>query len=173
MHRPQRWDEPFDPGMSDSDVSALLSIEPLSTIDPAAFSQAISLHGVIKNDCRILDLDQGDIIVREGDYGSSAFLILFGQALVSLESLPASVLGRPSKKKKSWGETFAQLWRNSTGTETRDYSDRSASPSQASRSALAKTNMEPASFCMTFPASYPPANRKHLPKAKSSGRFLP
>jgi Fe-S-cluster-containing dehydrogenase component/CRP-like cAMP-binding protein len=125
IHRPKRWDEPFDPNMSDAYVAALLSIEPLSLIDPAAFSTGVPLHGVLKNDCRIHDLKQGDIIVREGDYGSSAFLILFGQAIVSLESLPVSVLGRQPKKRKGWTQAVAQLWQNSNGIETRDYSHRS------------------------------------------------
>ena len=122
INRPKRWDEPLDPNMSHEFASELLNIEPLASIDPDAFSKGIPLLGIIENDCRILDLKKGDFIVREGDYGSSAFLILFGEALVSLQSLPETVLGRQPSKKKGWGATIAQLWQNSKGVETRDYS---------------------------------------------------
>jgi len=123
INRPKRWDEPFDPSLSDGMAAELLTVEPLASIDPDAFSKSIPLQGIIKNDCRVLDLKKGDIIVREGDYGSSAFLILFGEALVSLQSLPENVLGRQPKKKRGWGSAIAQLWQNSNGVETRDYSN--------------------------------------------------
>jgi Fe-S-cluster-containing dehydrogenase component/CRP-like cAMP-binding protein len=122
INRPKRWDEPLDPNMSDEIAAELLKIEPLASIDPSAFSKGVSLSGIIKNDCRILDLKKGDFIFREGEYGSSAFLILFGEAIVSLQSLPESVLGRKPSKKKGWGAVIAQLWQNSKGVETRDYS---------------------------------------------------
>jgi Fe-S-cluster-containing dehydrogenase component/CRP-like cAMP-binding protein len=91
-------------------------------MDPAAFLPSVPLAGILKNDCRFLDLKQGDIIVREGDYGSSAFLILNGQAIVSLESLPTHWLGRRSRKPTGWAKVIAQLWSNSKGIETREYS---------------------------------------------------
>jgi Fe-S-cluster-containing dehydrogenase component/CRP-like cAMP-binding protein len=127
INRPQRWDEPFDPNMTDAMVAELLTIQPLDSIDPAAFSKSVSLDGILRNDCRILDLKQGDIIVREGDYGSSAFLIISGEALVSMQSLPANLLGRSSHKKRGWGSAIAQLWTNSKGNETRNYENRPGS----------------------------------------------
>ena len=122
--RPERWDLPLDPEITDQDVAELCQIAPFKDVDPAAFSQSISLEGILKNDCRIHDLKKGDIIVREGDYGSSAFLILFGDALVALKSLPDAVLGRSNSKPKGWAKQLAQLWNNSSHAETRDYSNR-------------------------------------------------
>ena len=107
--------------MTDAIVSELLSVDPFSSIDPSAFSKLVPLRGVIKNDCRILDCKKGDIIVREGDYGSSAFFVLFGEAVVAFK-LPASVLGREPQKKKGWGAAIAQLWNSSNHAEARDYS---------------------------------------------------
>ena len=124
IQRPSRWDEPFDPGMSPRMVSALISMEPFASFDPNAFSKAVPLEGIIRNDCRLLDLNQGDIIVREGDYGSSAFLITDGEALVSLQSLPANLLGRGEQKKKSVFASISQLWNNSRHAETRNYHPR-------------------------------------------------
>lgn len=120
--RPQRWDEPFDPNLTDADVDSLLQTPPFCDMDEAAFRNNIPLAGILKNDCKLHRFQRGDIIVREGDYGSSAFLIISGQALVSLKSLPPAVLGRGSRKPKGWTKVIAQLWGNSRHPETRDYS---------------------------------------------------
>lgn len=118
--RPERWDQPFDPDIAVGDVDELLKLSPFSEMDPATFSKNIPLAGILKNDCCLHDLEKGDIIVREGDYGSSAFLILNGEALVSLKKLPASILGRKSTKPRGWTSAIAQLWTNSTFPETRE-----------------------------------------------------
>jgi Fe-S-cluster-containing dehydrogenase component/CRP-like cAMP-binding protein len=113
-------------------------------MDPAAFLPSIPLAGILKNDCRFLDLKKGDIIVREGDYGSSAFLILSGQALVALHRLPANVLGRESRKPKGWAKVIAQIWRNSTVPEARDYAkptDSTSTDSTSSRTDAAGTRV--------------------------------
>ncbi len=131
IQRPQRWDDPLDPNMTDEIVTELLAIEPFSQIDPDAFSKSVPLAGVIKNDCRILNFEKGDIIVREGDYGSSAFLVLLGEAIVAL-NLPATILGRVPAKKKGWGAALAQLWRNHKHAEVRDYSGANKSNNHSS-----------------------------------------
>ena len=121
MQRPTRWNEPFDPNMQAAHVNALITMEPFASMDGGRFPRSTPLNGIVQNDCRILDLKKGDIIVREGDYGHSAFLILSGEALVSLKSLPPEVLGRVKPKRKSWLRTIAQLWSNSKHAEVRRY----------------------------------------------------
>ncbi len=133
MPRPKRWDQPFDPDVTDTDVAELLRIEPFNAMDPSAFNKSVPLEGILKNDCRLLDLNEGDVIVREGDYGSSAFLILFGEALVSLKSLPATILGRKSTKPSGWGKAIAQLWQNSRFPEVRQYSPQPSTAGDRSR----------------------------------------
>jgi Fe-S-cluster-containing dehydrogenase component/CRP-like cAMP-binding protein len=60
------------------------------------------LEAVLKYDCRINEYVQGDIIIREGEYGGSCFYILDGDACVVLNpSLPEKMLGRISVDKKS------------------------------------------------------------------------
>ena len=124
IERPQRWDQPLDPDLT-SDRAArlaqLMSLEPFASMDPNSFSKKLPLEGILRNDCRILDFEKGDIIVREGDYGSSAFLILSGQAIVALKKLPAALLGRSEPAGKGWFKTIAQLWSNSSVPETRSY----------------------------------------------------
>jgi len=90
-------------------------------MDEAAFSKNVPLRGILKNDCRLIEFSKGDIIVREGDYGSSAFLIVDGEALVSLKKIPQAILGRNRAKQKSFFETIAQLWANSKHSEVRSF----------------------------------------------------
>lgn len=126
IRRPARWDEPLDAQMTEQRVQTLLATEPFVSMDATKFPKRIPLAGILQNDCRILDLQQGDIIVREGDYGSSAFLILSGEAIVSLQSLPPQLLGRKGKPKHSWTRAIAKLMGNPTHPEVRDYSTKPA-----------------------------------------------
>ncbi len=111
LERPQRWDAAFDPGMTDAAVDRLLATAPFSRMNPEKFPQRTPLREILRNDTRICRFRQGEIIVRQGDYGTSAFLILSGAARVVLKpSLPPSLLGRQVRGKKSVWRTLAQLW---------------------------------------------------------------
>lgn len=121
MQRPRRWSEPFDPEMDDRSATRIAAAVPLVNMDASRFPKSVPLQGIIRNDCRLLDLRKGDIIVREGDYGSSAFLIVSGEAIVSLKSLPGELLGRSSNKRKNPLQAFAQWVRNDIVAEARDY----------------------------------------------------
>lgn len=92
-------------------------------MDEKAFSRNVPLRGILKNDCRLTVYEKGDIIVREGDYGSSAFLIVDGEALVSLKKIPPSILGRSPVKQKSFWEAISQMWANSKHSEVRNVGD--------------------------------------------------
>src|SRR4051812_33396564 len=91
--RPQRWDVPFG-RMTDQDVDRLLAIEPFRSIDATAFPLTLPLRGILMGDARIGRYQAGDIVVREGDYGNSAFLVLSGSVRVMLERLDPTLLGR-------------------------------------------------------------------------------
>ena len=125
MQRPQRWSEPFDPEMDEAYVARVLSLAPFSNMDASKFPGRTPLAGILKNDCRILHFEKGDLVVREGDYGSSAFFIISGSVLVSLKSLPPDILGRVQSKRKSLFESLSQLWSNDTFREVRRYGDAS------------------------------------------------
>jgi Fe-S-cluster-containing dehydrogenase component/CRP-like cAMP-binding protein len=128
LNRPQRWDQPFGLEMSDDDVATLLGRAELAAIDQSKFPANTPLAGILRNDTRIMRYRAGDIIVREGDYGNSAFLILDGTLRVVLApGLPNDLLGRQGTVKKGFFEALAQLWRNPWIPEVRDvrrYSDR-------------------------------------------------
>jgi Fe-S-cluster-containing dehydrogenase component/CRP-like cAMP-binding protein len=117
--RPQRWDVPFGENMSETDVERLLSIDPFRRADAAAFPPTLPLRGVLRNDTRINRFKDGDLIVREGDYGHSAFMILEGAVRVVLKSLDPELLGRSTPTRPNWRRALAQLWRNSKLPEVR------------------------------------------------------
>ena len=119
---PQRWDQPFDRNMSTADVKRLLSIAPFSRMDQERFSPSAPLDEILRNDTRLRTFENGDIVVRQGDYGNSAFLILSGTVRADIgsdDSLPATVLGRRESKRKSLREQVAQLWTNHRSPEAR------------------------------------------------------
>lgn len=122
INPPQRWDNPFGPEMTEADVQRLLSIPEIAAIEQKNFPSDVPLEGILKNDTRIVRFKPGDIIVREGDYGNSAFLVLSGRLRVVLSpGLPNYLLGRKKKlRKKSLWEALSQHWKNRKTPEVRD-----------------------------------------------------
>lgn len=118
--RPKRWDHPLDPTMEDRAVEWLLSQPPFSQMDQQRFSNSAPLREVLRNDTRIMRYEPGDIVIREGDYGSSAFLVLTGRVSVLLTKLSASALGRTSSKKLSWWQALKDSLKSNPFPETRN-----------------------------------------------------
>ncbi|MEN1679089.1 MAG: cyclic nucleotide-binding domain-containing protein [Planctomycetota bacterium] len=85
--RPTRWSEPFGEGMTDDVVGRLLGIEPFRSMDAAAFPAKLPLHDLLRGDTRLVEYKPGDVILLEGDYGNSAFLLLHGVARATLERI--------------------------------------------------------------------------------------
>ena len=117
--RPQRWDVPFGDAMTEAGVDELLKIEPFRSIDASRFPPALPLRGILKNDARVSSYEDGDIVVREGDYGNSAFLVLQGQVSVVLEGLDPAALGRPARERRGALKSLFRLWRNPPLPEVR------------------------------------------------------
>lgn len=120
MSRPQRWDNPFDSNMTDALVDRILGIPPFSRMDPSRFSLAAPLRDIIRNDTRMVQYQPGDIVVREGDYGNSAFFIVNGALRVVLDHMPPAALGRREKKRKGVFEVLSQAFNARKGIEARD-----------------------------------------------------
>ena len=116
--RPQRWNDPFGE-MTEQDVDALLRVEPFRSIDASTFPPSLPLRGILLGDTRICKYEPGDVIVREGDYGNSAFLVLERSVQVVLERLDPKLLGRDEKPKRGWLRAIAQLWQNTRLPEVR------------------------------------------------------
>ncbi|MET0263601.1 MAG: cyclic nucleotide-binding domain-containing protein, partial [Rariglobus sp.] len=118
LDRPRRWDSPFTDDLTDQDISRLLSRPPFSAMKADNFPRSAPLPDVLKNDARLRSYAKGEIIVREGDYGTSAFLILRGSARVVLApGLPPSDVGRREPARRGIFRAIAQLWANSREDE--------------------------------------------------------
>src|ERR1051326_3018598 len=76
LERPQRWDSAFDPDMTEADVNRLLATTPFNRMDPEKFPKRSPLPEILRYYTRVRRFRRGEIIVRHGDYGTSAFLIL-------------------------------------------------------------------------------------------------
>jgi len=111
LDRPQRWDAALDPEMLDATVDRLLSTAPFSRMKAGSFPARLSLSGILKHDTRVVTYRRGEIVMREGDYGTSAYLVMSGMVRVVLGAgLPASMLGRRVVSRKSLFKVVAQLW---------------------------------------------------------------
>jgi Fe-S-cluster-containing dehydrogenase component/CRP-like cAMP-binding protein len=123
MARPQRWDAPFDPNMSEAELAMLLARPEFSSIDEALFPASMPLEGILRNDCRVVKFRAGDIVIREGDYGNSAFLLLKGTLKAVIPpGFPQEVLGRSAAPKRTLWNSLSQLWTNPELPEVRDTS---------------------------------------------------
>ena len=121
IKRPERWDAPFDPNFTDADVTRLLTLPEFAAIDGARFPKHIPLAGVLKNDTRLVRYQPGDIAIRAGDYGNSAFFVLKGTLRVVLaRDLPVRDSAGPVRR--TLFGTLTQGWRRPPAPEIRDIS---------------------------------------------------
>ena len=49
INRPQRWDNPFVPDMTDADVDRIMDLETFRDMDTSKFSRSFSLRDIIRN----------------------------------------------------------------------------------------------------------------------------
>jgi Fe-S-cluster-containing dehydrogenase component/CRP-like cAMP-binding protein len=110
---------PFPPGRSDtfgadtSDavVDQLQECPALACLKPGQEAKLKTFRSILRHDTRVRRFQRGEIIIRQGDYGTSAFLILSGNVRVVLNPhLPPSLIGRREVRRKGVFRTIAQLW---------------------------------------------------------------
>jgi CRP-like cAMP-binding protein/ferredoxin len=118
LNRPRRWDKPFSEDTSEMDVRRLLGTAPFRDMNPESFPRSAQLADILRNDARLRSYEAGEIIVREGDYGTSAFMVLSGSAEVVLSpGLPPALVGRREPARRGIFRAIAQLWSNSAEDE--------------------------------------------------------
>lgn len=125
--RPKRWDTPFGENMDFAIVATLLRTPPFCNMIPERFPKRLPLAGILENDCRVVEFNDGEIVIREADYGSSAFLILEGEVQIALKSLPQEMLGRIDKRKKTFWEQLSSWMTRPQVAEVRDSQNNSTS----------------------------------------------
>lgn len=107
--------------MTDEVADQVLETPIFRAIDADQFPSTRSLRDVIRNDSKVTRYRRGDIIVRDGDYGSSAFVVLEGIVRVLLDPEGnREIAGRRDPKSGSWWKALAQHWRPSQVPERRN-----------------------------------------------------
>lgn len=115
LAEPERWDTPFSREMSEEEVNLIMASPLFVNIRPERFPARTPFRGVLQNDARIRDYMPGEIIVRKGDYGHSAFIILEGKVRIFLREPADELLGRrPPVTASVWGSFKRWLHRPST-----------------------------------------------------------
>lgn len=121
IERPKRWDNPFDPEIREIDVERILSLDMFAKLDIEKFPASAPLRDIVRNDTRFRRYRNTDVIVREGDFGTSAFLVVSGEVgVVPVSSLPDSILGRANIQKQGWLTSLALQWKRPRVPEVRD-----------------------------------------------------
>jgi Fe-S-cluster-containing dehydrogenase component/CRP-like cAMP-binding protein len=117
--KPDRWDNPLDPNMTDADVAGLMAVEPFASMAEKAFPASMPLRDILKLDTAIRAYEPGQIVVRRDDYGTSAYLVLTGEVEVVVKPhLDPRLLGRAvTGRKKGFIARLAQLWSNNSEPE--------------------------------------------------------
>ncbi len=120
VDRPQRWDAAFDPELTDAVLDRLLTVAPFHAMQADRFPKKLALRDILRNDTRLQRYRRGELVVREGDYGTSAFLIIRGAVRVVIgPGLPEPVLGRRVMRRRTWWQVISQWWANSKYPEIR------------------------------------------------------
>jgi Fe-S-cluster-containing dehydrogenase component/CRP-like cAMP-binding protein len=121
IQRPRRWDNPFSADMTDANVDRIHEIDLFRNMDADGFPASTPLREIVRNDMCIRRYRSGDIVIRAGDYGTSAFIVMSGKVRAVLPpGLPNDVLGRAELPRKGLWAAFRQLWKNAKLPEVRD-----------------------------------------------------
>ncbi len=150
VRRPLRWSEPMDASMCDADVSWLRSRDPFASMDPKSFPRSLSLDGILHNDCRLHRCEPGEIIVREGDYGNSAFLVLSGGVRVMVRSLSPEQLGRKTTQQLTWTEALRRFMFRSSVPEARSPQQVTTDAGNVRSGTIRNVDDRPAIFLQDF-----------------------
>ena len=128
IEKPQRWDQPFCSEMSDQLIDEMLRLEPFRSMQPEAFPPRLGLRELLRNDCRIREYQPSELLIRQGEYGNSAFLVLEGKLLVSLKMLKPETFQPAAPRRKNWFQSIAQLWNRSPYPEVRHLKSQESGP---------------------------------------------
>lgn len=112
--------EPFDDELSEAEIDRVLALPLFRAIDPEQFPAHMSLRKLIRDHARIDQYERGQIVVRKGDYGHSAFIVLSGSVAVATDAPPALAAAQVRRHARSWFSALSQLWRNARVPEARD-----------------------------------------------------
>lgn len=108
------FDVPMSPNMSSRRLKWLAKHPIFQDLQPV-FRDSPRFEKLLRTHTRMVDCEEGDIVVREGDWGNSAFIVLTGEVAVEIEPpdgfAPIKDLERDSVGGSGLWNSIAQLWR--------------------------------------------------------------
>ena len=124
--RPKRWDNSFNEagGLSILEIEKILKTPLLAVLDPEQFTSQIPLLEIIKHDTRLCRYADRQIICGQGDYDTSAYIVLSGQVGILTRDLAHETHNQNTKNKKTVWEKISQCWNQSRYHEQRDLNAR-------------------------------------------------
>jgi len=118
--RNRRWDKPFgDEPLGAETVARVLSLPAFADVSAAEFPTWLPLDQIIANDGRLQGFQQGEVIIRKGDYGNSLFVILEGGVLALPVPIKTKGQGQASRPGRSWWRSIAQVFARANPPEYR------------------------------------------------------
>lgn len=123
IERRRRWDRPFAESWDEEQLERMLAMPFFSQLDSTKFPAHLPLAGIVKNDTRLLRYEPGEIVAREDDYGSSAFVVVSGEvSVIHPPGLPAGLLGRAvAAAPEGWWGALKRIFSRSKYQEVRSY----------------------------------------------------
>ena len=130
---PKRWDLPFSQDfpdaiaqekrdLLDSELDEILCKLPFASMEADNFPKAMPLRDILRNDARVRLFRKGDVVVRQGDFGNSAFLILKGACSAIVEGLPPTEFSQQETQSTSIWRSLKGIFFASQSPEVRDTS---------------------------------------------------
>ena len=153
IKRPKKWDHAFSNTMNEDQLSRILDKEPfLSMIkgQPGQEDERKSertkkrITELLLNESRLLDFETDEIVVRQGDYGATAYFIVEGEVQV-LFNVDDKLLGRSDKNDHS---IFKHVKRVLSKPKTAEVGD----PSQYSVDSNSTHSLRKAIFLQDIPS---------------------
>ncbi|MGZ8900356.1 MAG: cyclic nucleotide-binding domain-containing protein [Limisphaerales bacterium] len=161
IKRPGRRDWPFSDEM-EQHADRLLEMEPFVSMDRQRLPK---LREILLHDTRLRIFRKGEIVVRQGDYGTSAFMILSGGARVVLNELPRELVGRREQGRKPLWRLLAQLWSSRRAPE-------SFNASELKMDARARASTESGGEVRVFLQDIPRVLDQHKTAVMEPGEFF-
>lgn len=110
----------WDVNMTDSELESVLSCELFKQIKQGGFSSNRSFEEIVCEHTRIRHFRASELILRAGDYGNSAYLILSGTVDVIFPNQSTEeIFGRPTPQRTNWFKELSKLWKNPVYPEVR------------------------------------------------------
>jgi Fe-S-cluster-containing dehydrogenase component/CRP-like cAMP-binding protein len=123
IRRPRKWDQAFSADLDETEISAVLEQEPFKSMLQEKTSSSSGaknkIFDILKNEARVTDFKPEELIVRQGDYGATAYFIISGEVQV-LFNVDDKLLGRSSNQNKGIISHIARVLKKSDMPETRD-----------------------------------------------------